>query len=202
VGASGRAKVFQQKHKQLDELMGAYLIQRFLLLIPTFIGVTIISFLIMRLAPGDPAELRAGGGLRGAGESGISTEKRGAVDQAVAQWRAQYGLDKPLPIQYAIWMKNLFTLNFGESYKDNQPVVDKIRERLPVTVKLNVLSIFLVYLVAIPLGIYSATHSYSIGDQVTTLFAFVLFALPVVWRRDGDRVSLGAIFSFFFRPAG
>ncbi len=183
--------------------MGAYLIQRFLLLIPTFIGVTIISFLIMRLAPGDPAELRAGGGLRGAGESGISTEKRGVVDQAVAQWRAQYGLDKPLPVQYAIWMENLFTLNFGESYKDNQPVVDKIRERLPVTVKLNVLSILLVYIVAIPLGVYSAAHSYSIGDQITTLFAFVLFALPVVWLGTMAIVFLcGGDFYFIFPPGG
>jgi len=183
--------------------MGSYLLRRFLLLIPTFIGVTIISFLIMRLAPGDPAELRAGGGLRGAGEAGISTEKRGAVDEAVAQWRAQYGLDKPLPVQYAVWIKNLFTLKFGESYKDNQPVFDKIRERLPVTVKLNVLSLFLVYIVAVPLGIYSATHSYSLGDQTTTLFAFVLFALPVVWLGTMAIVFLcGGDYYFLFPPGG
>ena len=183
--------------------MGSYLLRRFLLLIPTFIGVTIISFLIMRLAPGDPAELRAGGGLRGAGEAGISTEKRGAVDEAVAQWRAQYGLDKPLPVQYAVWIKNLFTLKFGESYKDNQPVLDKIRERLPVTVKLNVLSLFLVYIVAVPLGIYSATHSYSLGDQTTTLFAFVLFALPVVWLGTMAIVFLcGGDYYFLFPPGG
>lgn len=183
--------------------MGSYVVQRFLLLIPTFIGVTIISFLIMRLAPGDPAELRAGGGLRGAGEAGISTEKRGAVDQAVAQWRAQYGLDKPLPVQYIVWIKNLFTLNFGESYKDNQPVIGKIRERLPVTVKLNVLSLLLVYAIAIPLGIYSATHSNSIGDQMTTLFAFVLFALPVVWLGTMAIVFLcGGDFYFIFPPGG
>ena len=183
--------------------MGSYLIRRFLLLIPTFIGVTIISFLIMRLAPGDPAELRAGGGLGGAGEAGISTEKRGAVDEAVAQWRAQYGLDKPLPVQYAVWIKNLFTLKFGESYKDNQPVFDKIRERLPVTAKLNVLSLFLVYVVAVPLGIYSATHSYSLGDQTTTLFAFVLFALPVVWLGTMAIVFLcGGDYYFLFPPGG
>ncbi len=183
--------------------MGSYLLRRFLLLIPTFIGVTIISFLIMRLAPGDPAELRAGGGLRGAGEAGISTEKRGAVDEAVAQWRAQYGLDKPLPVQYAVWIKNLFTLKFGESYKDNQPVFDKIRERLPVTIKLNVLSLFLVYIVAVPLGIYSATHSYSLGDQTTTLFAFVLFALPVVWLGTMAIVFLcGGDYYFVFPPGG
>ena len=183
--------------------MGSYLLRRFLLLIPTFVGVTIISFLIMRLAPGDPAELRAGGGLRGAGEAGISTEKRGAVDEAVAQWRAQYGLDKPLPVQYAVWIKNLFTLKFGDSYKDNQPVFDKIRERLPVTIKLNVLSLFLVYIVAVPLGIYSATHSYSLGDQTTTLFAFVLFALPVVWLGTMAIVFLcGGDYYFLFPPGG
>ena len=183
--------------------MGSYLLRRFLLLIPTFIGVTIISFLIMRLAPGDPAELRAGGGLRGAGEAGISTEKRGAVNEAVVQWRMQYGLDKPLPVQYAVWIKNLFTLKFGESYKDNQPVFDKIRERLPVTVKLNVLSLFLVYIVAVPLGIYSATHSYSLGDQTTTLFAFVLFALPVVWLGTMAIVFLcGGDYYFLFPPGG
>ena len=183
--------------------MGSYLLRRFLLLIPTFVGVTIISFLIMRLAPGDPAELRAGGGLRGAGEAGISTEKRGAVDEAVTQWRAQYGLDKPLPVQYAVWIKNLFTLKFGDSYKDNQPVFDKIRERLPVTIKLNVLSLFLVYIVAVPLGIYSATHSYSLGDQTTTLFAFVLFALPVVWLGTMAIVFLcGGDYYFLFPPGG
>ena len=183
--------------------MGSYLLRRFLMLIPTFVGVTIISFLIMRLAPGDPAELRAGGGLRGAGEAGISTEKRGAVDEAVAQWRAQYGLDKPLPVQYAVWIKNLFTLKFGDSYKDNQPVFDKIRERLPVTIKLNILSLFLVYIVAVPLGIYSATHSYSLGDQTTTLFAFVLFALPVVWLGTMAIVFLcGGDYYFLFPPGG
>ncbi len=90
--------------------MTEYLIQRVLLMIPTFIGITLIGFFIMRLAPGDPAELRASGGLGAAAGGGISTEKRGAVDEAMAQWRAQYGLDKPLHVQYAVWVKNLATL--------------------------------------------------------------------------------------------
>jgi len=106
-------------------------------------------------------------------------------------------------VQYAVWIKNLFTLKFGESYKDNQPVFDKIRERLPVTIKLNVLSLFLVYIVAVPLGIYSATHSYSLGDQITTLFAFVLFALPVVWLGTMAIVFLcGGDYYFLFPPGG
>jgi ABC-type dipeptide/oligopeptide/nickel transport system permease component len=78
-----------------------------LLMVPTFVGITLIGFLIMRLAPGDPAELRAAGGLGAAAGGGISVEKRGAVDEAMAQWRAQFGLDKSLHVQYAVWMKNL-----------------------------------------------------------------------------------------------
>jgi ABC-type microcin C transport system permease subunit YejB len=119
--------------------MGSYLVQRFLLLIPTFIGVTLIGFLVMHLAPGDPAELRAAGGLGGAREGAISRNKQGSVDEALSQWRKQYGLDRPIPIQYAIWLSNLATLNFGESFKDNQSVWLKISERIPVTVKLNLL---------------------------------------------------------------
>jgi peptide/nickel transport system permease protein len=183
--------------------MAAYLAQRLLLLIPTFIGITLIGFLIMRLAPGDPAELRAAGGLGAAAGGGISVEKRGAVDEAMAQWRAQYGLDKPLHVQYAVWLKNLFTLSFGESFKDNQSVWGKITERLPVTVKLNFWSIVVVYLVAIPLGIYSATHPDSLGDKITTLAAFVLFAVPLVWAATMAIVFIcGGDFYYLFPPGG
>jgi peptide/nickel transport system permease protein len=183
--------------------MTGYFIQRLLLMIPTFIGITLIGFLIMRLAPGDPAELRAAGGLGARAGGGISVEKRGTVDEAMAQWRAQYGLDKPLYVQYAVWLKNLATLSFGESFKDNQSVWSKIAERVPVTVKLNLWSILVVYLVAIPLGIYSATHPNSLGDHVTTLAAFVLFAVPLVWAATMAIVFLcGGDFYYLFPPGG
>jgi peptide/nickel transport system permease protein len=183
--------------------MSSYIVRRLLLLIPTFIGVTLIGFLVMRLAPGDPAELRAAGGLRGAGEGSISRDRRSDVDEALSQWRAQYGLDRPLQVQYGIWLKNLFTLNFGESFKDNQPVWNKIVERIPVTVKLNVFSLLLVYVVAIPLGIYSATHANSLGDRVTTLVAFVLFAVPLIWAATMAIVFIcGGDFLYLFPPAG
>ena len=183
--------------------MAGYLMQRLLLMIPTFIGITLIGFFIMRLAPGDPAELRAAGGLGAAAGAGISVEKRGAVDEAMAQWRAQFGLDKPLHVQYAVWLKNLLTLNFGESFKDNQSVWGKIAERLPVTLKLNLWSILVVYLVAIPLGIYSATHPNSLGDQVTTLAAFILFAVPLVWAATMALVFIcGGDFFYLFPPGG
>ena len=183
--------------------MTAYLLQRLLLIIPTFIGITLIAFLVMRLAPGDPAELRAAGGLGAAAGAGISVEKRGAVDEAMAQWRSQYGLDQPLHVQYAVWLKNLATLSFGESFKDNQPVWTKIAERLPITLTLNAWSIIVVYLVAIPLGIYSATHPHTFGDRVTTLAAFVLFAVPLVWAATMALVFLcGGDFYYLFPPGG
>jgi len=183
--------------------MTSYLFQRLLFMIPTFIGITMIVFLIVRLAPGDPAELRAAGGLGAAAGGGISVEKRGAVDEAMAQWRAQYGLDKPLYVQYAVWLKNIFTLSFGDSFKDSQPVWGKIAERVPVTLKLNFWSILVVYLVAIPLGIYSATHQNSITDQATTLLAFVLFAVPLVWAATMALVFIcGGDFYYFFPPGG
>ena len=183
--------------------MAGYLLQRLLLLIPTFIGITLICFLTVRLAPGDPAELMAGGGLKGAAGAGISLQKRGLVDQALAEWRALYGLDKPLYVQYGVWLKNLFRLDFGNSFKDHRPVWDKISERLPVTVKLEFFSILLVYIVAIPLGIYSATHPNSIGDQTTTLLAFILFSTPLIWAATMAIVFIcGGDFLYLFPPGG
>lgn len=183
--------------------MATYLLQRLLLLVPTFIGITLISFLTVRLAPGDPAELMAGGGLKAGAGAGISLLKRGAVDQALAEWRALYGLDKPLHVQYWIWLKNLARLDFGNSFKDQRPVWEIIRERLPVTIKINIFSILLVYLVAIPLGIYSATHPNSVGDHITTLAAFVLFSIPLIWAATMAIVFIcGGDFLYLFPPGG
>lgn len=161
--------------------MGRYILTRILWMIPTFIGITLISFLIIHLAPGDPAELMAGGGLGGAAEVGLASEGRVTVDDAVAQWREQFGLDKPLHEQYLLWVGNLLTLEFGESFKDQQPVAGKIAERLPITILINVLSVILIYVVAIPLGIYSATHPYTFMDRLTTIGAFIMFSLPTFW---------------------
>jgi peptide/nickel transport system permease protein len=183
--------------------MWTYVLQRLLLLIPTLLGITFIAFALIHLAPGDPAELRAGGGLGAAGSEGLSTEKQSAVDEALAAWRAQYGLDKPFHIQYGYWLRNLVTLEFGDSFKDNQPVWHKIRERIPVTVQLNVISTVLIYLGAVPLGIYSATHSYSFGDQVSTFVAFALYALPSYWIGTLAIVFLcGGDYFYLFPPGG
>ena len=182
--------------------MLTYLLQRLLLMLPTFFGITLIAFSIIHLAPGDPAALRAGGGLEAGGAGGLASEQHAAVDRALQEWRAQFGLDQPLHLQYLVWLKNLFSLNFGVSFKDHQPVWRKIAERLPATFTLNVCSILLVYLIAIPLGIYSATHQYSFGDQLTTIGAFVLFALPSFWAGTMAIVFFGGGDFFYLFPPG
>jgi peptide/nickel transport system permease protein len=102
-------------------------------------------------------------------------------EQIIKQTKELYGLDKPLPVQYILWVKRIFTLDFGFSYKDHRNVWDKISERLPITIQLNIISIFLVYLIAIPCGIYSSTHEGSFTDKVLTVGFFFLYSLPSFW---------------------
>jgi len=152
-----------------------YLVKRLLQVIPTLLGITLITFLIIQLAPGNPALLK----LRMTGEGQVSDNA--ISQQIIEQTKKLYGLDKPLPIQYLLWVKRVLTFDFGTSYKDHRKVWDKIAERLPVTLQINIISILLVYIIAIPCGIYSATHSGSWQDRVLTVFFFVLYSLPSFW---------------------
>jgi len=111
--------------------MLAYALQRTVLLIPTFVGITFIAFLVMRLAPGDPVDLYFAGGLGAAEGAGVSPEKLADVQRAKEEMRRSLGLDRPLPVQYGIWLRRLATLDLGTSFKDRRPVWEKIRERLP-----------------------------------------------------------------------
>jgi peptide/nickel transport system permease protein len=156
--------------------MKAYLIKRLLQIVPTLLGITIITFVIIHLAPGNPAmlKLQMGKGEGTLGEKTIS-------EQIIKQTKELYGLDKPLPLQYILWVKRIFTLDFGFSYKDHRKVWEKISERLPITIQLNIISIFLVYLIAIPCGIYSSTHEGSFADKILTLGFFFLYSLPNFW---------------------
>lgn len=155
--------------------MNAYLVKRLLQLIPTLFGITFITFLIIQLAPGNPAVVKLQ--LASQGEMADSAY----TQQIIEQTKKLYGLDKPLPIQYLLWVKRVVTFDFGNSYKDHRRVLDKIAERLPVTIQINVISIFLVYLIAIPFGIYSATHPNTFWDRLLTLVFFFLYSLPSFW---------------------
>ncbi len=156
--------------------MKAYLLKRLLQIIPTLLGITFITFVIIQLAPGNPAMLKLQMG-KGQAELG----NKAFSEQIIQQTKELYGLDKPLPVQYLLWVKRIFTLDFGFSYKDHRKVWEKIAERLPITIQLNIISIFLVYLIAIPCGIYSSTHEGSFADKVLTVGFFFLYSLPSFW---------------------
>ncbi|MGQ9485810.1 MAG: ABC transporter permease [Desulfosoma sp.] len=155
--------------------MRAYLVKRLLQMIPTLLGITFITFCIIQLAPGNPAMLKLQ--MASQGEMADTAYAR----QMIEQTKKLYGLDKPLPVQYMLWVKRVLTLDFGTSFKDHRNVMDKIAERLPITIQINLISIFLVYLIAIPFGVYSATHPDTFADKVLTLLFFFLYSLPNFW---------------------
>lgn len=182
--------------------MLSYAVRRLALMIPTFVGVTFVAFVIMHLAPGDPVELYFHGGLA-AGVQGASSERLADIEKAKEAERHRLGLDRPLPVQYAMWFTHLVTLDLGNSFKDNRLVWDKIRERLPVTIALNVVAIFITYLIAVPLGIYSSVRPGSWLDSVSTTAVFMLYSLPSFWV--GTLILIyfcGGDYFLWFPPAG
>lgn len=179
-----------------------YVVQRLLLLVPTFLGITFLAYAIMLLAPGDPVDLFFAGGVAGGGE-GMSTDRLAEVAEAKEKLRQELGLDRSVPVQYGLWLGRLLRGDLGISFKDRRPVWGKIKERLPVTIVLNVLSIFLTYLIAIPLGIYSAVRTGSRIDQISTLAVFMLYSLPSFWV--GTLIIIffcGGDFLAWFPPGG
>lgn len=145
-----------------------YIIKRLLLMIPLIFGITLITFTVIHLAPGSPVEVQTEMSLK-------------ASAQAKENLKKLYGLDKPLHIQYLDWLKRFVSLDFGKSFVDGRKVVDKIIERIPITLTINVLSLILIFITAIPIGILSATKQYSLFDKLSTVFVLVGFSTPTFW---------------------
>jgi len=147
--------------------MRNYIIRRILMLIPLYFGITIITFLIIHLAPGKPSDLEA--------------QMRPGLAIARERLEKIYGLDKPLHIQYWSWVKKMVMFDFGHSFKDSQPVLEKIKQTLPNTIILNIAALLLIYLIAVPIGILSAVKQYSVFDKASTVFVFIGMAIPSFW---------------------
>ena len=149
--------------------MIAYIVRRFLLAILTIWAITILSFLIIQLPPGDyvtsyVATMSAGGNQ---------------VTEADAQaLRIQYGLDKPIYIQYLRWMGLIMRGNFGMALEWGRPVLDVIGDRLALTIVISLAAIVFTWALALPIGIYSAVKRYSIGDYIATIIGFIGLAIP------------------------
>jgi peptide/nickel transport system permease protein len=150
--------------------MALFVLRRLVLAIPLLIGITFISFLVIHLAPGDPVEQMAGD---------LNPDRS---VQAMEQLRKLYGLDQPLHVQYWRWLSRIVRLDFGRSFlPDGKPVLEKIGERLPVTLALNIVQMLVIVGFSIPIGVLSATRQHSALDKSTTIFVFVGFATPDFW---------------------
>lgn len=157
-----------------------YLIKRLGLALLTMLVILAVSYSLLRLAPGDPTKSSIMG--ESPAQQGLSTEKDALGGNSAM--RGKLYLDKPLYVGFFMWMKGVVMhgdLGNSASVDVGRPVVDLITERLPVTLTLNILAITVTYLLAIPLGIYSAMHVNSWLDKVITFMLFFLYSLPVIW---------------------
>jgi peptide/nickel transport system permease protein len=146
--------------------VGIYLLRRIIQTIPLLIGITMISFLIMSMAPGGPASMQL--------DPNMTAEDRERTIQNL-------GLDKPLPIQYINWLKKVAVGDWGESYVRNMDVMELVMSRLPLTFLLMGVSFLIATAISIPFGVISATRQYSKTDYATTFIAFFGLATPNFW---------------------
>jgi peptide/nickel transport system permease protein len=145
--------------------MTTYLLRRLMHLIPTLIGISIISFFLIQLSPGGPIDQMA-------------DLNPHVTPEVKARIKKDMGLDQPILVQYARWLKRIAFFDFGISLNDNRPVIRKITERLPATLLLNILSIGLMLLLAIPIGFFAAIKPKSWFDRLATIFVFFGFSVP------------------------
>ena len=150
--------------------MGAFIVRRLLMLVPFLFLVSALSFVVIQLPPGSFVDtfrrnLEAQGGV-------VSTAQLDALE-------ARYGLDKPLVVQYGVWISNiLFRGDFGNSFTYQRPVVDILWERLPRTIAISLLSIVFTWIIAVPLGIIAALKQNSVWDYVLTFLSFIGLSVP------------------------
>ncbi|MFZ5448569.1 MAG: ABC transporter permease [Thermodesulfobacteriota bacterium] len=149
--------------------MWLYILKRLGLMIPLLLGITLVSFVVIHLAPGTPTDMQ-------------TTLNPKASLEAQKRLRELYGLDKPLMVQYWDWLSRLSRLDFGRSFSpDRRPVWDKIKERIGITLGLNFMSLIIILVVAIPIGVIAAYRAHSWFDKGTTLLVFFGFAMPTFW---------------------
>lgn len=182
-------------------------------MIPTLFGITLVVFFIINLAPGSPIEQQiqalkfsSGGqateGSSSMGEVGVSQEVLDAL-------KKQYGFDKPIYERYWIWLKNLATLDFGESFTYEEEVTSVIKSKFPVSLQFGIISLILSYLISIPLGVYKAVKDGSSLDYVTSFLLFIAYAIPgfmlgillIVYLAGGsflDIFPIGGLYSDFY----
>ena len=162
--------------------MTAYFIRRLLLVIPTFIGITIMVFAITRLVPGGPVErmiaeyqmrsMERGGGISSAGRNQPLSEEQ------IEELKKYYGFDKPVLVSYFQWLKKVIRFDLGTSTRYYEPVWDIIKSKLPVSLFYGIMAMILTYSVCIPLGILKAIKHKTTIDNTTSIIVFIGYAIP------------------------
>ena len=173
--------------------MGAYVLRRLLLIVPTLFGILLINFLLVQFMPGGPIEqiiaelneegsatdrLTGGGSEAGAAGQGEYRGAQGLPPEFIADLERQFGFDKPAWQRFLLMVKNYLTFNFGESYFRSISVVDLVLEKMPVSITLGLWSTLLAYLISIPLGIRKAIRDGTRFDTVTSGAIIVAYAIP------------------------
>ena len=149
--------------------MPGYILKRILFMIPLLLGITIVCFFVMHLAPGLPTDLQT------------QMNPKSTVEMK-ERLKTLYELDKPVHEQYWSWLKKLSSGDLGISFSsDHRPVAAKIMERLPITIILEFLSLIIIIAIAVPIGVLSAVHQDSIFDKITGVLVFIGFAVPTFW---------------------
>lgn len=182
--------------------MALYIFRRLLLAIPTFIGITLITFLIINAAPGGPIEQKLQQIQFGGGKGGKTEISQEVLDAMIKQ----YGFDKPVHERYFIWIKNITKMDFGESYSYQEPAIDVITSKFPVSLSFGIASLILTYLICIPLGVKKAIDAGGPFDQVSGVVLYFLYAVPplvsgillIVWFAGGshyDWFPIGNLYS-------
>lgn len=159
--------------------MTTYVVRRLLLVIPTLLGISVISFGLIFLAPGDPALVA----LRAQGMQMVT-------DENLQQMRAQMGLDRPLAVRYVSWLGDVLRLDFGDSVRTGSPVDELLLSRLPATIQLAGGSLLLALFISLPLGMATAVRQHTLIDHVGRVLAFMGASMPSFW--------LALLLIFFF----
>jgi peptide/nickel transport system permease protein len=146
--------------------MASYIVRKLLTLIPVMLGVYTLVFIVMQVLPGDPARIRAG---------------PGASAETVENIRRQLGLDKPIPVQYFLYLQKAVRLDFGRSFRTNQPVIDELKSRYPTTVQLTLAATVIFLSVGLPLGVIAAVKRNTIWDGLAILVSLLGISMPAFW---------------------
>jgi peptide/nickel transport system permease protein len=159
--------------------MYRWLVRRVLISLPVLLGITVLSFVFVRLAPGDPVRMM------------VNPEyMAGGAEEYIARRRAELGLDKPLPVQYVAWLGEVAQGNLGYSFFDRRPVGDILKERIWPTIELMGTALLLALLVGVPLGLVAAIRQYSLLDYVSAILSLATISTPSFF------LGLAAIYIF------